>query len=138
MGLAIIARFWLANSLNLIKSACGHRKNTPFDPIPNVAIEPVFRLGRAKSYHAIVEQAQREKPDWVVLQYQCFSYGKWGFNLELPRAMKQLSRGGTRFALMMHEPWVRVDELEKSGDDFVAALAIVVAGPECARQFLLD
>ncbi|PQV65209.1 Glycosyltransferase involved in cell wall bisynthesis [Abditibacterium utsteinense] len=86
--------------------------NTPFDPILGLEIHPIFRIGDAKSFRAIDAWTRREKPDWIVLQYQCFSYGKWGFNLELPRAMARVARhakneSGTRFALMMHEPFVR-------------------------------
>lgn len=86
--------------------------NTPFEPIPSVDIHPIFHIGDVKSFRALDAWAAREKPDWVVLQYQCFSYGKWGLNLELPRAMRRISRlaksgSQTRFALMMHEPFVR-------------------------------
>lgn len=93
--------------------------NTPFDPISGVAIQPVFRIGEAKSFRGLDAWARREKPDWMLLQYQCFSYGKWGLNLELPRAMARVSwraKNGekTRFALMMHEPFVRATTLKNA------------------------
>ncbi len=83
-------------------------QNFHFDPIPHISIAPVFRVGEAKSFRALDEWAAREKPDWIVLQYQCFAFGRRGLNLELPRAMARIARRGeTRFALMMHEPFVR-------------------------------
>lgn len=89
--------------------------NTPFAPLPNVEIEPVFRVGEARSFRALEAVARREKPDWIVLQYACFAFGKRGFNLELPRVLRRIARrGDARFALMMHEPFVRVTSFKNA------------------------
>lgn len=48
------------------------------------------------------------RPDWVLLQYNPFSYGHWGFNPMLPWALRSLRHRApdTRIALMVHEPFV--------------------------------
>lgn len=44
---------------------------------------------------------------WILLEYQPFSYGRWGFAPGLVEAALRVRRhGGTRLALMVHEAWV--------------------------------
>ncbi len=89
----------------------GH--NTPFDPIPGVKIEAVFRVGETRSFRALETLARREKPDWIVLQHSGFGYGPRGFNPELPRVLQRIVRGTkTRLALMIHEPFVRATSVK--------------------------
>ncbi|MCC6730579.1 MAG: glycosyltransferase family 4 protein [Chthonomonadales bacterium] len=46
------------------------------------------------------------RPDWLILQYCAFAYGRWGLNPYLPLAIRRVMRAcpDTRFALMVHEP----------------------------------
>lgn len=69
-----------------------------------------FDPARPNSVAALESLAAREKPDWLLLQYQPFAYGRWGLNLHLPRVVRQIRRvrPDTRFALMIHEPFVPV------------------------------
>ncbi len=78
------------------------------DPIPGVRIETVFSADAPASVQGIADYVKANPPNWVLLQYNPFSYGKWGRNLHLPRVMAQIKRQcpQTRFALMVHEPFV--------------------------------
>lgn len=78
------------------------------DPIPGVRIETVFSANAPASVQGIANVIKTNPPDWVLLQYNPFSYGKWGLNLHLPRVMLQIKRAcpQTRVALMVHEPFV--------------------------------
>src|SRR5207244_1468495 len=53
---------------------------------------------------------EADRPDWVLLQYNPFSYGRWGLNPYLPLVMWRLRRRcpETRFALLVHEPFVPI------------------------------
>lgn len=84
--------------------------STGTDPVPigDVEIIPCFSPDKPRSIRAIVSHVQERKPDWVLLQYNPFSFGRWGLNLHLPMAITAALRGSpqTRFALMVHEPFV--------------------------------
>lgn len=79
-------------------------------PIPGVAIEPTFSARHTRSVWRIAERAAADRPDWALLQYNPFSYGRWGLNLHLPLVMRALRKNlpGTRIAVMVHEPFVPV------------------------------
>lgn len=81
------------------------------DAIPGAKIYPLFECAQPASVRNLVPKIVECRPDWVVLQYMPFAYGRWGWNPYLPQAMRQIKRRshGTRFALMMHEPFVPVD-----------------------------
>ena len=80
------------------------------DPIPGVRVETAFAADDPRSVWNLVGRVAQDKPDWVLLQYNPFSYGRWGKNLHLPRVMRQIKCDvpGTRFALMVHEPFVPI------------------------------
>jgi glycosyltransferase involved in cell wall biosynthesis len=51
--------------------------------------------------------ASSPEPPWVLLQYNAFRYGKWGFAPGLVRdALRLRRRHGTRLSIMVHEAWV--------------------------------
>jgi len=77
-------------------------------PIPGVRVERAFSPDASRSVWSLVSRVAEDRPDWVLLQYNPFSYGRWGLNLHLPRVMRRIKRDapGTRFALMVHEPFV--------------------------------
>jgi hypothetical protein len=83
----------------------------PFDPIPGVEVQSAFSVGDQSSFRRIVDLVEQRRPDWVLLQYNPFGYGRRGLNLALPAAMCAIkSRApGTRIATMVHEPFVRVE-----------------------------
>ena len=80
------------------------------DPIPGVRIETVFSPDNRRSVYNLIARVEQEKPDWVLLQFNQFSFGKWGLNPFLPRAMQQIKRRcpQTRFAWMAHEDFVPI------------------------------
>jgi glycosyltransferase involved in cell wall biosynthesis len=79
-------------------------------PIPGVRIVHAFSAADPASVSGIVEPILQARPDWLLLQYNPFSYGKWGRNLQLPLALRRLRRRlpQTRLAVMVHEPYVPV------------------------------
>jgi glycosyltransferase involved in cell wall biosynthesis len=51
------------------------------------------------------------EPAWVLLQYNAFRYGKWGFAPGLVRdALRLQRRKGTRLSIMVHEAWVPMSD----------------------------
>ena len=81
-----------------------------FEPahIPGARIVPTFRYDQPASVVHIQEQVVAGRPDWLLLQYNPFSYGKWGLNLHLPRVLREVKREcpGLRLAVMFHEAFV--------------------------------
>ena len=82
----------------------------PWDAIPGVPIVSAFDAKAPATMSALSARIAADPPDWVVLQYNPFSYGRRGLNLRLPQVMRAIRRGGfgTKFALMVHEPFVPV------------------------------
>ena len=81
---------------------------TAADPLDGVTIRGVFDPDIPSSAYGLLDAIIEEKPDWVVLQYNPFSYGRRGLNLQLPRAMSQIKQRSprTRLAIMFHETYV--------------------------------
>lgn len=77
-------------------------------PLPVPLLERVFDVAQPASVRNILPSVARKRPDWLLLQYNAFSYGKWGLNLHLPQVMRALKRHSpqTRFALMAHETFM--------------------------------
>ena len=73
----------------------------PADPIPGVELVPIPDLLRG----GLAEAVRRRRPDWLVAQYNPFSYGRRGFAPRLPLALRACRRAspGTRLAVMFHE-----------------------------------
>ncbi len=80
------------------------------DPIPGVKVETAFAADAPHTVWNLVDRVAADPPDWVLLQYNPFSYGRWGLNLDLPRVMRRIKRDNpeTRFALIVHEPFVPI------------------------------
>lgn len=79
-------------------------------PIPGVRVETAFAADEPRTVWNLVSRVAADKPDWVLLQFNQFSFGKWGLNPYLPLAMRQIKRRcpQTRFAWMAHEDFVPV------------------------------
>jgi glycosyltransferase involved in cell wall biosynthesis len=67
-----------------------------------------FSAQNRRSVWGIAEALAGNPPDWILLQFNQFSYGRWGLNLSLPRVMKHLKAvaPATRVAVMFHEDFV--------------------------------
>ncbi|MEL6771017.1 MAG: glycosyltransferase family 4 protein [Bacteroidota bacterium] len=81
-------------------------------PIPGAAVDVAFsktsRKGILRVVDAVAERFEADRPDWLVVQYNPFSYGAYGLNPWLPLAVRRLRKRvpGLRIALMIHEPFV--------------------------------
>lgn len=73
--------------------------------IPNGTVRPVFDSSRPESYRALVQEVVSGDPDWLLVQYNPFGYGRRGLNLHLSHALKALKLAAprTKQALMTHE-----------------------------------
>lgn len=82
----------------------------PHDAIDGVDVEPAFTVTPPQGVRRLLGAVERRRPDWVVLQFNQFSYGRWGLNPFLPLVMRQIKRRlpGTGIAWMAHEDFVPV------------------------------
>jgi glycosyltransferase involved in cell wall biosynthesis len=83
-------------------------------PIPNVQIAGIFDRNKPRSCRRIIEYVEESRPDWVLLQYCCFGYGKWGMNLVLPEVLHEIKRKckTTQIAVMVHESFVQIENVK--------------------------
>ncbi|MFP4228435.1 MAG: glycosyltransferase family 4 protein [Salinivenus sp.] len=81
------------------------------DSIPGVQILETFGVPPRRGIRALADGVATNAPDWLVLQYNPFSYGRWGLNLSLPSTLREIRRRcpKTRIALLVHEPFVPVE-----------------------------
>ncbi|HEX8910958.1 MAG TPA: hypothetical protein VF796_01265 [Humisphaera sp.] len=90
-----------------VLAGCGPR---PADPIPGVTVREVFSAADRRSVRSLGPAIAANRPDWVLLQYNPFSFGKWGLNWSLPTVLgRAVRRGQTRLAVMVHEAFVPCD-----------------------------
>lgn len=78
------------------------------DPIPGVVVHRVFSTDRPQDVLGVVSAVSADPPDWLVVQFNQFSYGRWGFNPFLPLALHAVKRRcpKTRIAWVVHEDFV--------------------------------
>ena len=78
-------------------------------PIPNVCVQRVFDANKPQSVWNLTGPIERERPDWVLLQYNPFSYGRWGLNLHLPELLHRLKNTHkSNIAVMVHETFTPI------------------------------
>jgi glycosyltransferase involved in cell wall biosynthesis len=81
-------------SVELTVREAGGWRTTPFNPLPD-------RSGAGPPL---------DRPT-VLVQYNPFMYGRWGFAPHLLRYAKQMRGGGSRIVLFVHEPFVPLRSL---------------------------
>jgi glycosyltransferase involved in cell wall biosynthesis len=76
-----------------------------------VQVERAFSLSSRADVRSLISPIRTRRPDWVILQYNPFSYGRWGLNLSLPGVLQTVKETlpDVRVALMVHEPFVDVE-----------------------------
>ena len=76
--------------------------------LANIPVRTVFDVSRISSTRRIVEPTVEQAPDWLLIQYNPFSYGNRGWNPHLAPALKAIKKRspGTRIAVMAHETFV--------------------------------
>ena len=84
------------------------RAQIEVDPIPGVDVEPAFGMERRRDLRDLVDAVADNEPDWLLLQFNQFSYGRWGLNPYLPRAVREIRRRcpRLRIAWFAHEDFV--------------------------------
>jgi glycosyltransferase involved in cell wall biosynthesis len=77
-------------------------------PISGVEVVPAFGVDRPWQVQRIVDAVAAQPPDWLVVQFNQFSYGRWGLNPFLPIALRRIRREvpSVRIAWMAHEDFV--------------------------------
>ncbi len=79
----------------------------PASPVPDVELFPAFDLSSPGGVRSLPRVVREWKPDWVVLQYNPFSWGRRGFNPHLPAVIQTIRRSGAaNVAVMVHERYV--------------------------------
>lgn len=78
-------------------------------PIPSVEVRRAFECSSHK-IRGLVDAVAGDPPDWLILQFDQFSYGRWGLNPFLPLAIRAIKRScpRTRIAWIAHEDFVPV------------------------------
>lgn len=104
---------YTANLTGEIAKSCQVRILTtagPYTPIPGVRIEEVFSVESPESVRNLARSIEADPPDCLLLQFNQFSYGRWGWNPYLPLTLRRLRRRfpNMRQVVMMHEDFVPI------------------------------
>jgi glycosyltransferase involved in cell wall biosynthesis len=78
-------------------------------PLRGVAVQRAFHLQQRRGILELIDvYRSRPQPDWLLLQFEQFSYGRWGLNPFLPLALRQIKRiaPATKIAVMFHEDYM--------------------------------
>lgn len=78
------------------------------DAIDGVEVVHAFRLPPRRGVWDLVETVRADPPDWLFVQFNQFSYGRWGLNPFLPFVLWQLKRvvPQLKIAVMFHEDFL--------------------------------
>jgi len=79
-----------------------------YDPIDQVALAPCFSLDTPDGIRGLIEPVCANPPDWLLLQYNPFGYGKRGHAPHLVPTLRELKRRcpSLKLAVMAHENFV--------------------------------
>ena len=82
------------------------------DPVPGAEVRCVLDAARPSDFRGLFDAVDANVPDVLVVQYNPFSWGRYGFNVALPERLRQLKRRhpAMTLAVMMHEPFVPVTD----------------------------
>ena len=85
-------------------------------PIPGVRVEQGFTIDRRSGVLRLIGAVRARKPDWVFLQFNQFSYGRWGLNPYLAHTIRRTKdqSPGTRVAWMVHEDFMPATSIKKA------------------------
>jgi glycosyltransferase involved in cell wall biosynthesis len=87
-----------------ILTVSGHRHT----PIANVQVREVFSPDERGTVRNLADVVLADPPDWLILQFNQFSYGRWGLNPYLPWVLRSIKKKlpQVRIAVMFHEDFV--------------------------------
>ncbi|NNE34594.1 MAG: hypothetical protein HKN13_05135, partial [Rhodothermales bacterium] len=76
------------------------------DEIPGVRM--LSSQSNFSSEGGLLHLLEQDRPDVLLIQYNPFSYGRWGLNLRFPETIRQIRKRfpSVRLALMVHEAFV--------------------------------
>ena len=79
-----------------------------YDALGNIPIVPCFSVETPEGIRGILEPIIERQPDWILLQYNPFMYGKRGYAPQLVPTLRELKRRcpKTKLAVMAHENFV--------------------------------
>ena len=79
-----------------------------WDPIPGVGVRKAFTYPPRRGVLEIADAVQADPPDWLFVQFNQFSYGRWGLNPFLPVALWLVKRRipELHIAVMFHEDFL--------------------------------
>jgi len=81
------------------------------EPCPPARVLTAFSTSSIGGIRRLDEAVALDPPDWLILQYNPFSYGHWGFNPHVAALLRRLRRQhpDLRLAAMVHEPYVPIE-----------------------------
>lgn len=85
-------------------------------PVPDVQVLSCFERSSRRSIRNVAEAVAADPPDVLLVQFEQFSYGRWGFNPFLPWTIARIRRAhpNLRIALMAHEDYMAPTNLRKA------------------------
>lgn len=77
-------------------------------PIPGVDVSKDFDITNPWNVRRLASAVAADPPDWLLVQFNQFSYGRYGFNPWLPWTLREIQRRNpeVRIAWMAHEDFV--------------------------------
>ena len=84
-------------------------------PLSVVTVQRAFHLRRRRGILDLIDiYRSTPHPDWLLLQFEQFSYGRWGLNPLLPLAIQRIKRiaPGMKVAVMFHEDYMPASSLK--------------------------
>jgi glycosyltransferase involved in cell wall biosynthesis len=78
-------------------------------PLRGVDVQRAFHLQRRRGILDLIDvYRSTPHPDWLLLQFEQFSYGRWGLNPLLPLAIQRIKRMAPemKIAVMFHEDYM--------------------------------
>jgi glycosyltransferase involved in cell wall biosynthesis len=104
--------FFLAQALvartDVAKPVTVYTRKGKHEDVDGVRVVPFFDFGRPSSIRDLVPLVAQDSPDWLVLQYNPFSWGARGFCPALPPTLRRIKSlpHGPKLAVMFHETTV--------------------------------
>src|SRR6056297_1565185 len=77
-------------------------------PLSGVPVQRAFHCEHRRGVLDLVSSVHADPPDWLLLQFEQFSFGRWGLNPFLPWTLRQLRQEtpDTNIAVLFHEDYM--------------------------------
>ena len=86
-------------------------------PLSRVTVQRAFHLQRRRGILDLIDvYRSTPHPDWLLLQFEQFSYGRWGLNPLLPLAIQRIKRIAPemKIAVMFHEDYMPARDIKSA------------------------